>query len=97
MIIFLKSIDERIWLAFEIDPFKPTIVDATTKQHRPKTRDEWDNNDLVNMSFNNKALYFITSGLCFDEHRRISICKTAKEAWDILVTTHEGTATIKKF
>ena len=93
--IFMKSVDERVWLAVEHDPYIPMIEDTTTKQNRSKTREEWDTTDITAMSFNNKALYYITSGLCPDEYRWVSICKIAKESWDILVTTHEGTATVR--
>lgn len=30
-----------------------------------------------------------------EEFRRVSMCETAKEVWDILETTHEGTKTVK--
>lgn len=30
-----------------------------------------------------------------EEFRRVSMCETAKEVWDILETTHKGTKTVK--
>ena len=37
----------------------------------------------------------IFNGVTPDEFRRISTCETAKEAWDILEVTHEGTNLVK--
>ena len=45
---------------------------------------------------NNKAMNGIYNGVSVEEFRRISICKTAKEAWEVLETVHEGTSTVKQ-
>ncbi|XP_058198510.1 uncharacterized protein LOC131314031 [Rhododendron vialii] len=44
---------------------------------------------------NSKALGAIYGALSKTEFSRISACTTAKEAWDILRVTHEGTKTVK--
>jgi len=38
----------------------------------------------------------ITSGLNFDEFFRVSQCISAKEMWDIIEVTHEGTTDVKR-
>ena len=38
----------------------------------------------------------ITSTLKLDEFFRVSQCSSAKEMWDILEVTHEGTTDVKK-
>lgn len=45
---------------------------------------------------NSKALYAIFDGVDVQEFKRISKCSVAKEAWDSLETTHEGTDTVKQ-
>ena len=48
-----------------------------------------------NKNWNNKALRIIFNGITSDEFSRVSTCETAKEAWDILEVTHEGTGLVK--
>ena len=38
----------------------------------------------------------IYNGVSAEEFRRISTCKTAKEAWEVLQTMYEGTNTVKQ-
>jgi len=38
----------------------------------------------------------ITSALGMDEYFRVSNCKNAKDMWDTLQVTHEGTKNVKK-
>jgi len=38
----------------------------------------------------------ITSALNLDEFFRVSQCSSAKEMWDILEVTHEGTTDVKR-
>ncbi|RVW62743.1 hypothetical protein CK203_060213 [Vitis vinifera] len=42
-----------------------------------------------------KAMYSIFNVISTDEFRRITTCTSAKEAWDILQVTHEGTSAVK--
>ena len=42
------------------------------------------------------AKIIITSALSFDEFFRVSQCSSAKEMWDILEVTHEGTNDVKR-
>ena len=43
---------------------------------------------------NSKALNAIFNGVDTNQFKLISTCETAKDAWEILQTAHEGTATI---
>uniref|UniRef100_A0A151UI80 DUF4219 domain-containing protein n=1 Tax=Cajanus cajan TaxID=3821 RepID=A0A151UI80_CAJCA len=43
-----------------------------------------------------EAKNIITSALSIDEFFRISQCKSAKEMWDTLQVTHEGTSDVKR-
>jgi len=42
------------------------------------------------------AKNIITSALSYDEFFRVSQCSLAKEMWDILEVTHEGTNDVKR-
>ena len=42
------------------------------------------------------AKNIITSALTMDEFFRISQCNSAKEMWEVLEVTHEGTEDVKR-
>ena len=94
MQIFIEAIDLNIWEAIEIGPFIPKIVvgNATIK----KPMGQWDEEEKRMVQYNLKAKNKITSALGMDEYFRVSNCKNAKEMWDTLQVTHEGTTNIKR-
>ena len=81
---FLCSIDEAIWDAVEISWTKPEVAKST-----------WDKAALAASNANSKALNAIFCGVSPDEFHRISHITVAKEAWQILETTYEGTMKVK--
>jgi hypothetical protein len=81
MQFFLKSID--CWNIVETGWTKP---DDTTLETVP----------LKNAQLSNdKALYALCQALSPSEFAKISNCESAKEAWQILETTYEGTKLVK--
>ena len=81
---FLCSIDESVWDAVDIGWIKPEAAKST-----------WDKAALAASNANNKALNAIFCGVSPDEFHRISHITVAKEAWEILETTYEGTKKVK--
>ena len=81
---FLCSIDDTIWDAVEIGW---TRLKAT-KSTQDKTA-------LAVANANSKALNAIFYGVSLDEFHKISHITIAKEAWEILETTYEGTKKVK--
>ena len=81
---FLCSIDEVVWDAVEIGWTKPEAAKST-----------WDKAALAASNANSKALNAIFYGVSPDEFHRISHIIFAKEAWQILETTYEGTKKVK--
>jgi hypothetical protein len=61
-----------------------------------KPRNLWTKNEKEKVQYNLKAKYIITSALSIDEFYRVSNCTTAKEMWDTLQLTHEGTTEVKR-
>nr|KYP57719.1 hypothetical protein KK1_003989 [Cajanus cajan] len=94
MQIFIEAIDLNIWDAIENGPFIPIIVVGHEIKDLPK--DQWSNDDRRKVQYNLKAKNIITSALGIDEYFRISNCKNAKEMWDTLEVTHEGTNDVKR-
>ena len=81
---FLCSIDDTFWDAVEVGWTRPEAAKST-----------WDKATLAVANANSKALNAIFCGVSLDEFHRISHITVAKEAWDILETTYEGTKKVK--
>ena len=60
-------------------------------QQVPKIEDEWSAEDLKKVELNDKAINMMHCVISFEEYRKISQCKIAKEMWDKLEIMHEGT------
>ena len=77
---FLCSVNDSVWDTAEIGWTRPEAAKST-----------WDKVALVAANANSKALNAIFCGVFPDEFHRISHVTIAKEAWQILETTYEGT------
>ena len=96
MMFFLKMKGERVWNSVEYGLGPPLILYAQERLiGKLKPKHKWDKVDNEGSEANVKALFSIFNGVCSYEFRRITNCKHAKEAWDILQVTHEGTSTVK--
>ena len=84
MRVFLCSINESVWDAVENGWTRPEA-----------TKSIWDKAALAAANANSKALNAIFCGVSPDEFHRISHVTIAKEAWQILETTYEGTKKVK--
>ena len=94
MKIFMESVHRNIWLATTTDYKIPTkIVDGKEVE---KPFESWDQNEIRRAENDAKALNIIHSALNSDEFFRISACSTAKEAWDLIQVTHEGTPEVRR-
>ena len=78
------SIDDIVWDAVEAGWTRPEAVKSTL-----------DKAALAAANANSKALNAIFCGVSPDEFHRISHITVAKEAWEILETTYEGTKKVK--
>ena len=78
------SIDDIVWDAVEVGWIRPEDAKST-----------WDKATLAAANANSKVLNAIFCGVSPDEFHRISHITVAKEAWEILETTYEGTKKVK--
>ena len=60
-----------------------------------KPEEEWDDQEMKMGELNAKAMNLLYCALDANEFNRISTCTTAKEIWDKLQVTHEGTTQVK--
>ena len=81
---FLCSIDESVWDTVDIGWTRPEAA-----------KSEWDKAALMVANANKKALNAILCGVSLDEFHKVSHVTIAKEAWQILETTYEGTEKVK--
>lgn len=93
MVTFLRSIDYDVWDCVEDGYSRPTMVTCVKSLLKPKAR--WNQGEKHIANCNNKAIDAIYNGVTPLEFRLISTCSSAKDAWDILQTMHEGTYTVK--
>jgi gag-polypeptide of LTR copia-type/Zinc knuckle len=94
MQIFLEGIDMEMWEVIEDGPTIPMkkIEDGTMV---PKTRKEFDANDKKLHQLNKKTMNHLFCALGPNEYNLVSMCKSAKEIWDKLEITFEGTTKVK--
>ena len=96
MMCFLKMQSERVWNSVEYGWGPSLILDVQGRSiGELKPIYEWDKADNEGSKANVRALFNIFNGVCLDKFCRITNCKHAKESWDILQVTHEGTFVVK--
>ncbi|GAU36127.1 hypothetical protein TSUD_292870 [Trifolium subterraneum] len=96
MIAFLKSIDSRTWKAVLKGWEHPKVKDANgadTDELKPE--EDWTAAEDSLALGNSKALNALFNGVDKNMFRLIKKCEVAKDAWEILKTTQEGTAKVK--
>jgi len=91
---FIDGVDCDIWDAIENGPFIPTHLVNNVVVNKPRSL--WTKNEIVNVQYNLKAKNIITASLSIYEFYRVSNCTAAKEMWDTLKLTHEGTTEVKR-
>ncbi|MQM04787.1 hypothetical protein Taro_037594 [Colocasia esculenta] len=85
MEFFLQGYDYQLWTIIEEGDL---IV--------LNPREKWTDNDRKLLSQNSKAKNLICCALTRSEFNRISACKSAKEMWDKVKLTYEGTDKVKE-
>ncbi|KAL4303104.1 hypothetical protein GQ457_10G004940 [Hibiscus cannabinus] len=94
MRLFIKSNDYQVWDVVEDGPFVPMKREGD--RMIPKIKVEMTNEDRRRMQINDKAMHMMFCALRLDEYAKISSCTSAKEIWENLETTYEGTNDVKE-
>ncbi|XP_068477248.1 uncharacterized protein [Phaseolus vulgaris] len=94
MKIFVESIDKGIWSAIKNGHFIPMVEDENFIYEKPWS--QWTEQESKKVQYDCIAKNIITSDLSFDEFFRVSQCESAKEMWDTLEVTQEGTNDVKR-
>ncbi|XP_021771739.1 uncharacterized protein LOC110735868 [Chenopodium quinoa] len=95
MQMFVIDQDLELW---EIIKKGPKVPMKTTESGVavPKNDDEFNQTDLESVAKNYRAMNLLYCALDANEFNRVSTCKSAKEIWDKLVVTYEGTSQVKE-
>ena len=87
--------DVRAWRSIMTGWTPPMVTDSEGKKVL-KPEIDWSTKDDRLANYNNKALHAIFNGCNADHTKLIFSCETAKEAWEILQTTFEGSDDVKR-
>ncbi|KAL4325622.1 hypothetical protein GQ457_11G022870 [Hibiscus cannabinus] len=94
MMLFIRSTDYSIWDVVLDGPFTPMKREGDSLV--PKQRHEWNDEERRRVQMNAKAMHILFCALGPDEFAKMSSCSSAKEIWDKLEVTHEGTSEVKE-
>ena len=91
---FIQANSMYAWLAIEQGPYVPTSegVGGARVQTPP---DQWTAQDFERMRGNAKPISYLNCGVSIAESHRLAGCETAKEMWEKLEVTYEGTSKVK--
>ncbi|GAV84788.1 zf-CCHC domain-containing protein/DUF4219 domain-containing protein/UBN2 domain-containing protein, partial [Cephalotus follicularis] len=94
MTIFLQSLDYQLWHIVVNGPRMPTrTIEGVVS---PKPENEYNDNDFRMLQLNSKAKHVLFCAVGPNEFNLISSCDTAKEMWDLLEVSYEGTNQVKE-
>nr|AMK47988.1 hypothetical protein [Lupinus angustifolius] len=93
MKIFIEAIDSEIWESIVNGPFVPQHLVDDEPKDKPKSL--WTDDEHKKVQYNLRAKHIITSTLSYDEFFWVLQWQSAKEMWDTLQVTHEGTSEVK--
>ena len=95
MRMYIKSIDERAWIAIQ-DGWTPprTVHENPNDVVQIKPERLWTNEEQVVANFNSRALNAIFTTVDVASFMLISSCVEAREAWLILQEQCEGSENI---
>ncbi|XP_056693510.1 uncharacterized protein [Spinacia oleracea] len=95
MEIFIKAENYQVWRVIEVGNFEVTKTNAENEVV-PKPISEFVKEDFEKYEINAMAVKILHCGLGPHEHNRVMGCKSAKQIWDLLQVTHEGTNEVKR-
>ncbi|VFQ95733.1 unnamed protein product [Cuscuta campestris] len=94
MRIYIRSTNFRLWLVIKNGEEVP--MKKVGDKLIPKTEDEFDAEDIKKVENYAKAVNMLYCAVNPDDYRKISCCSTAKEMWDKLEVTYEGTDQVRE-
>nr|XP_016458367.1 PREDICTED: uncharacterized protein LOC107782049 [Nicotiana tabacum] len=94
MKIFAKAYDVKVWRVIKKGNYP--LPASTPSLADPEDIDSYSKEQLEVVQVNNKTRNLLHNAISGEEYEKISSCDTAKEMWDKLEVTYEGTSKIKE-
>ncbi|VFQ79639.1 unnamed protein product [Cuscuta campestris] len=94
MRIYIRSTNFQLWLVIKNGEEVP--MKKVGDKLIPKTEDEFDAEDIKKAENYAKAINMLYCAVNPDDYRKISCCSTAKDMWDKLEVTYEGTDQVRE-
>ncbi|XP_019241554.1 PREDICTED: uncharacterized protein LOC109221530 [Nicotiana attenuata] len=94
MEIFAKAYDVKVWRVIKKGNYP--LPASTPPLADPHDIDSYSKEKLEAVQVNNKARNLLHNAISGEEYEKISSCDTAKEMWDKLEVTYEGTSKVKE-
>ncbi|KAK0595903.1 hypothetical protein LWI29_010946 [Acer saccharum] len=91
---YIRSIDERAWMTVEEGYLASNKIEDGVTISKP--RSEWSTNEFELAKWHHRAVNAIFGGVDSRQFSYIQNLETAKEAWEALQVTNEGTKAVKK-
>ena len=91
MMIYIKSQNIEYWKVIVKGPRVPKDDNGVVKKELDYDDEDWRYDQI-----NANAMQLIFCALTIEETNRVSFCKSAKEMWERLEVTHEGTTQVKE-
>ncbi|GAV79821.1 UBN2 domain-containing protein [Cephalotus follicularis] len=95
MTIFIQSLDYNFWDLIIDGPNLPTTTNESGETIS-KSRTRYNDEDRKRVQMNAKAKHIIICAINSNDFNRVSSCILAKEMWDRLEVTYEGTNQVKE-
>ncbi|VFQ99213.1 unnamed protein product [Cuscuta campestris] len=92
--IYIRSTNFQLWLVIKNGEEIP--MKKVDDKLIPKTEDEFDVEDIKKIENYAKAINMLYCAVNPNDYRKISCCTTAKEMWDKLEVTYEGTDQVRE-
>ena len=96
MSIFMQSYDYEMWDIVLDGLHVPMKKKVESEELELKLQNEWTKVEVKKVQVNFKAINTVRCTLNPTKFNRILTCKTAKEIWDKLKVTYEGTSQVKE-
>ena len=96
MQIFIESTDMELWEIVNNGPYTVPKVKNDKGEMIDKPKDQYTSADWEKLTKNSRAKHILSCGLDANEYNRISACDTAKQIWNKLIVTYEGTSQVRE-
>ena len=96
MQIFIESTDMKLWEIMNNGPYATPKITNAKGEEVDKPKDQYTTSDWDKLTKNSRAKHILYYGLDANEYNRIFACDTAKQIWNKLIVTYEGTSQVRE-